>query len=245
VYQLLTSNDRALHGDAFRFERKFIVSDRSRHAIEGLIRLHPAHFRAIYSLRYVNNIYFDTQGFRNYFDNLQGVANRMKVRMRWYGQLFGLVSQPVLELKTKLGFLGYKRRFELTGFEFVKGMLADDMLDCLKRSELPLDVMNSVSAMQPVLFNRYSRSYRLSADNRFRMTVDSEMICKRIERSANLFLGGLADRVNSILELKYAEEDDKEASRISEHFPFRPDKSSKYISGLEKTHTDIIRISTV
>jgi VTC domain-containing protein len=245
VYQLLASNDRVLHGDAFRFERKFIVADRSRYEIEGLIRLHAAHFKAIYPRRYVNNIYFDTQGFRNYFDNLQGVANRMKVRMRWYGGLFGPANQPVLELKTKLGFLGYKRRFLLSDFKLVQGMSADDMLDCLKHSELPLDVKSTVSAMQPVLFNRYSRSYWLSADKRFRLTVDSEMTCNRIDRPANFFLGGLTDRVSSILELKYAEDDDKDAYRISEHFPFRPDKSSKYISGLEKTYADILRISTV
>lgn len=41
-----------------------------------------------------------------YQDNLIGISDRMKVRIRWYGALLGLIEEPVLELKIKRGFLG-------------------------------------------------------------------------------------------------------------------------------------------
>ena len=38
---------------------------------------------------------------KNFFDNVYGNVNKIKPRIRWYGELFGLVEHPILEYKIK------------------------------------------------------------------------------------------------------------------------------------------------
>ena len=90
-----------LNPTSFRYERKFLVSELNRFEIESIVRLHPAIFSEIYHQRSVNNIYFDTMNVSNYLDNINGVKQRLKVRIRWYGDLFGFIDKSVLEFKIK------------------------------------------------------------------------------------------------------------------------------------------------
>ncbi len=91
------SDYTALSG--MRYERKFMVTAMSLRAIESRIKLHPSYFREAYSQRYINNIYFDTQTLKYYHENERGVSNREKVRIRWYGDTFGAIQNPKLEIK--------------------------------------------------------------------------------------------------------------------------------------------------
>ena len=83
----------------WRYERKFVISELLQQEIELIIRFHPAMFSEIHQPRWVNNIYFDSFGARNYRDNVEGLRNRVKVRLRWYGSFFGLVKELRLEKK--------------------------------------------------------------------------------------------------------------------------------------------------
>src|SRR5262245_66548315 len=82
-----------------RYERKFVIFDLDLADALAVIRLHPAFFREIYHARYVNNIYFDTPSLDHYQDNVRGVPNRVKCRIRWYGGVLGPLARPVLELQ--------------------------------------------------------------------------------------------------------------------------------------------------
>lgn len=63
----------------FRFERKFTVPDNfSLKIIEQSIKRNKALFREVFHLRQVNNIYFDSAGYNDYFDNVLGVSDRKK-----------------------------------------------------------------------------------------------------------------------------------------------------------------------
>ena len=88
----------------YRYERKFLVDQLDVHQVLALVKLHPAMFYQPYPPRYVNNLYLDTEGLDNYQDNVSGVGDRRKVRLRWYGDLFGDVDRPVLEFKIKRGW---------------------------------------------------------------------------------------------------------------------------------------------
>ena len=87
--------------ESYRFERIFIIPERFAHSIEEVIKSNSAFMRKIFYPRFVNNIYFDDPSFRFYFENIDGVAERMKMRIRWYGNLTGRIKKPVLELKQK------------------------------------------------------------------------------------------------------------------------------------------------
>ena len=92
-----------LPGEKWRYERKFFISGLKKEDIEFMVKLHPAIFREIYHERTVNNLYFDSYEMKSYLDNVSGNSQRAKVRIRWYGDLFGIIEKPVLEVKIKRG----------------------------------------------------------------------------------------------------------------------------------------------
>ena len=79
----------------YRYERKFFISNLTKYEIESLIKLHPALFSEIYFPRFVNNLYFDSLNMKNYFDTIDGLGDRMKIRIRWYGSLFQDIEKPI------------------------------------------------------------------------------------------------------------------------------------------------------
>ena len=92
----------------FRYERKFLVEELMLPQVATLIKGHPRMFYAPYPPRYVNNLYLDTPDMVNYFDNVDGAMQRRKVRVRWYGEPFGEINRPMLEVKVKEGLVGTK-----------------------------------------------------------------------------------------------------------------------------------------
>ena len=90
----------------YRYERKFTVPDKfTLKTIEQFVKRNKALFREVYHLRQVNNIYFDTLAYNDYFDNVLGVSDRKKIRTRWYGDTLGDIQKPVFEIKIKKGLL--------------------------------------------------------------------------------------------------------------------------------------------
>lgn len=92
-----------------RYERKFLVDQLDAPAVIGLLKRHPAMFSEIYPPRQINNIYLDSPGMGSYFDNVDGVAERRKVRIRWYHDLLREVGDALLEVKVNAAGSGSKR----------------------------------------------------------------------------------------------------------------------------------------
>jgi SPX domain protein involved in polyphosphate accumulation len=220
----------------FRYERKFFISDLTVFETEALVKLHPAVFSEIYYRRYVNNIYFDTAGAENYFDNVDGSEIRQKFRIRWYGDLFGHIEKPVLEIKRKKGLLGSKESYELRPFDIGSDPDFTAIAAALGASDIPERIKMGLKAMTPMLLNRYGRKYFLSADGSFRITLDTDLSFYPLASRNNSFLHKWWDDLNVILELKYARDKDHEADAVTSAFPFRLTRSSKYVSGLERLY---------
>jgi len=218
----------------YRFERKFFVADLTKREILDLIRLHPAMFAEIYHERFVNNIYFDSRTFESYFAAVDGLAHRMKRRIRWYGDLLGRIDKPVLELKIKDGFVNRKEDHRLAPFALDENYTFGATVDVFKKSELPTKLKEEMIGLQPSLVNRYRRRYFISANRQYRVTVDTDLEYYRIKPHDNTFLDRWIDRDNVIVELKYANAEDRNADLISRRFPFRVTKSSKYCMGIER-----------
>ena len=100
-----------------RFERKFIIPERLTHSIEEVVRSNSALMRKNFSPRFINNIYFDNSRFKFFFENIDGVSERIKTRIRWYGNLKGKIKKPVLEFKQKHGLTGSKTSIALPSFD--------------------------------------------------------------------------------------------------------------------------------
>jgi hypothetical protein len=90
--------------------------------------------------------------------------------------------------------------------------------------------------MSPSLVNRYKRTYYLSADKLFRITVDDELSYFNIDNFNTNFNEKFRDESNIIVELKYDKNSENTANLVSQHFPFRITKSSKYITGIDRIY---------
>ena len=221
--------------DNLRYERKFLIAGMFSQQVEMLIKLHPAGFSQAFPPRYVNNIYYDFCDMQSYFANIDGTAQRVKVRCRWYGDMLGQIEKPTLELKIKNALLGTKKTYPLASF-----ILGDEeglapLPDILNSSAIPESISHYLIGLKPSLINRYYRSYYQSADHDFRITLDTEMQYYPVGALGNSFLHCSTDYHHIILELKYACHLDQCAATIVNHFPFRLSRNSKYINGIKRT----------
>ena len=216
----------------YRYERKFFVTELSKYEIESIVKMHPAIFSEIYYKRFVNNIYFDSFNFTNLRENVEGATNRIKIRIRWYGELFGYVEKPVLEIKIKKGLLGKKISVPLKPFSLTKKTKIPDILKSINDLQEIIEI--DFESLIPSLLNRYSRSYYQSFDNNFRITIDNNQSFYFINQNNNSFLNHHNDNRSIILELKYNQTFDKDVNYITSKFPFRVTKSSKYVNGIQQ-----------
>jgi len=217
----------------YRFEKKFIIPERLTHSIEEVVKSNSALMRKIFCPRFINNIYFDNSRFNFFFENIDGVSERMKTRIRWYGNLKGRIKKPVLEFKQKHGLTGSKTSIALPSFDlkdiyhpgFLRSLFQNSNLD-MRKKELML-------ILTPSLINRYQRKYFLSFDQKFRVTLDNHLKYYPVSSPEQLSSCGLKDSLSMIMELKYSPIYQLESNNITQEFPFRVIKNSKYVRGIQ------------
>ncbi len=216
-----------------RYERKCRVDRASRQQVWYYIKHHPAFFKKLYEPRQINNIYFDTIQFKHYKANEIGIANRKKVRIRWYGSLTNMAIQPQLEIKLKSGLVGDKLVYPLPDFPISDEFSPDYFTKLAKTAQLPEIIIEELKFLRPSLFNTYLRSYFQSIDKKFRLTFDEDMSFYRPSSLAEVNLNGQHTIGSFIIELKYQLEHDHLARDVFQHFPYRLSKNSKYVNGVE------------
>lgn len=220
-----------------RYERKFVVNHHSQQGVEAKVRQNPAFFTEIFQPRFINNIYLDTHNLTFFHDNHSGKSQRKKIRIRWYGELTGLVKNPLLEYKMKDGFIGTKKIFPLRNFYFDDQFSIESLSEVFRTSDLSDDVLQDLAILEPTLVNRYCRKYFRSYDKRFRLTLDKEMSYYSISRQNNTLLRQMSDNQSIVVEVKYDEKYDKYADSVTSPFPFRMTKNSKYVNGISYFHS--------
>jgi SPX domain protein involved in polyphosphate accumulation len=218
----------------WRYERKFLLEQNDYALLEQSILNNRMYFRKLHAERQINNIYFDTTDYSCFAQNLDGLPGRRKLRVRWYGNTFGRIEKPVLELKIKQGLLGRKARYRLRSFELSRPFNRRLIMDSLAASELPETISDAVATMFPTLLNSYHRRYFISADGRYRLTLDYRLTYYTIDHGSNVALSR-RDSDHVIIEIKYDADDDTNIDFISNDFPFRMTKSSKYVQGIGAT----------
>lgn len=218
----------------FRYERKFLVPELDAHQMEHHIKHNPKVFSEVFFKRRINNIYFDSFNLKNYFDNLSGHAQRLKVRIRWYGKTFGLIKNPILEIKIKNNYLGKKLRFKLKEFVLDKNFSWEFLREkILRRSGLPKYIVEMLRLSKLVLLNSYKRKYFSSLNKKYRVTLDTNLVFYKMHDKNNSFQDKIHENTMTILELKYSPDFDDNISEITQHFPFRLTSGSKYIYGID------------
>ena len=181
-----------------RYERKFLCERFSLAQVLVMVRHHPALFREVFPPRTVNNIYLDSPGLRDYFAHVNGVANRAKTRIRWYGPLGGQIEKPALERKLKRGLVSGKLTYPLPPLAFHRGVSFSQMESALASEAVDRPLRAALQQLRPSLVNRYQRRYFLSADGRFRLTIDWDLqFWPALAFPMRRRPSGLANRVSS------------------------------------------------
>jgi len=206
-----------------RYERKYKIDHLSKYAVEQAVKLHPASFRKIFPNRQVNNIYFDTIDYQTGLQNIEGVNQRKKYRLRWYGQDLQQINKPRFETKIKHNELGTKQIIQFESTELNNLAAITEAVNQQPKNRHLL--------LYPSLLNTYQRSYFGTTDGKFRMTVDWDLqFYPLLHKTA--FSQYSQSKESVILELKYEESEDNNAKYIFSYLPFRQTKNSKYVTGI-------------
>jgi len=228
----LNSTDEDLKKD-YRYELKSCLDNVSFETLQNLVKLHPSNFREVYHERQINSIYLDDISGNSYTKNVDGFNERMKCRIRWYGDLYGVVAKPRLEFKIKKGPLGRKKIFDVGDFSFSRGFGHKDYLDLIKKSEIPADIKeNCLKSFRPTILVRYLRKYFMSYDRNYRITIDRNLEYYLFNQLGSIKLS--KTKSNSVIfEMKYEYAFAEDVKKLTRFFPFRIDKNSKYVNGIE------------
>ncbi len=217
-----------------RCENKFVLPDSSLQAACNEILTSHFFFCEIFDERRINNIYLDTVTLDNLKDNLNGVPNRIKHRIRWYGDDTN-VKAPILEYKIKKGLVGYKEYYALPGFKFDGKYDYDGYLEEIEKSKKTQTSNHKIMYREiyeeiPTLFNTYLRRYFLSGDGKYRITLDRNITYKGISKKFDNAFSFSENK--TVLELKYENEDMEGAPRIIQDLRLRVTRNSKYVIGM-------------
>ena len=106
----------------YRYERKFLLEYYSINDAIEIIKQNRYMFREVYEPRSVNNVYFDSLNFNSLNENINGLVNKRKIRIRWYGSFFDSDINAKLEVKIKEGHLGSKQVYLLLPFNITSSI---------------------------------------------------------------------------------------------------------------------------
>lgn len=213
----------------WRYEIKFALWNNELAYFEHWLDSQP-YFRRAYPARIVNSIYFDTPDFTTAIDNLSGIAERTKYRLRWYGAEESTKSR--FEIKVKKGRLGRKvsADVERSASEFRAMSLAerDRLLAGQKSLQGELPVGNP---LQSVLWVRYDRDY-YERGREIRVTIDRNLVFGELWSESTEHEKRTSSLPQNVIEFKFSPEDKNLAAEVMFDLPFYPVRNSKYMLGL-------------
>ena len=210
----------------FRFEKKIFVKNKYIDSYQNLIKNINFNFMKTYPERKINNIYFDNEELDFLFENVEGLSNRQKIRIRWYGECFGNINAN-LEYKIKNGNVGYKEIFKDIKFN----LLEETKLKYLIKKKTNSIISRKLELFQPILFNRYSRNYFETPNHDIRITIDEDIYSKRLFSNSKISYKKKDKSDIVILEIKYNNNLDIETINNYLDFKFQVHKHSKYVYG--------------
>lgn len=160
---------------------------------------------------------------------------RGKLRLRWYGPCLHTITNPQLELKYKSGAVGWKVLWPLDLTLELDNLTWPDVHRRLREA---VDAQATPWLGQlacPTLVNHYQRAYYVTANGKIRLTVDTDLqaYTQRLSNRPNLrHPAYVTERIVIELKAPVDRSSFQELVAALNHFPFRPDRHSKYVQGV-------------
>ena len=179
-----------------------------------------------YKDRLINSIYYDDENFTTAHNNLSGISNRRKYRIRWYNDRF---KDFFYEIKIKKNNLGKKISLKANQNETKLDNLYsfNNYFLNQKDNKFFLEYLDSFD-LKPQLKVSYLRSYYLY-EGKVRITFDQDInysLPNRFSKFKNI-----KDHM-SVIEIKFLPENYNLALKLLKDSNFVPKRFSKYLRGL-------------
>ena len=207
-----------------RYERKWVFNSIDHNQLFILLNRSNFLFTNQFSDRQVNSIYFDDENHTSIKQNIDGISEKKKYRLRWYGD-FKIITNPTFEVKSKKGFEVSKKNFELPKMSNLNLL---DYNDIEKIELLINNNFNFKNKLFPILTTHYLRSYFISANRLVRSTVDRNLKSLLLYKNRNLNI--IKEYEDIILEFKYDLNLDEYVRSNLGNISSRFSKNSKFVN---------------
>ena len=217
--------------DSYRYEIKFVLNEMNESIFEKWLHSETSCTKK-YPNRYINSLYLDDINYSSVKDNLSGIANRYKLRLRWYGNNSSFEGiKPTLEKKLKKGRLGSKEYTPVIGIE--------SNIYTLKIGEIFNEVTRQYDSegiglkdfYYPTLLVSYEREY-FEDGNNLRVTLDKNIRYSVPTMSKSIKNLNWINHNKKILELKFEPQAKDYVSELMRPLNLVPSRHSKYLTGL-------------
>ena len=214
----------------FRYEIKLVANEINFSVFSKWLHSKTDFFKK-YPDRQINSLYFDDNNFSSVKDNLSGIPQRRKYRLRWYGNSVEELSDPIFEIKIKNGRLGSKKHFHVPELNNKVHNLKIKQIQEIALLQNKSRKLFIDEYLNPSLIVSYKRNY-FENNNDIRVTVDSNVIFsdpsneKLIQDHDQLAFN------KRIIEFKFGINKKDYVSRIIKDLNIVPSRHSKYLSGL-------------
>ena len=207
-----------------RYERKWVFNSIDHNQLFILLNRSNFLFTNQFSDRQVNSIYFDDENYSSIIQNIDGISEKKKYRLRWYGD-FKIITNPTFEIKSKKGFEVSKKNFDLPEMSNLNLL---DYNDVEKIELLINNNFNFKNKLFPILTTHYLRSYFISSNKLVRSTVDRNLKSLLLYKNRNLNI--IKEYEDIILEFKYDLNLDEYVRSNLGNISSRLSKNSKFIN---------------
>lgn len=206
-----------------RYEIKFpfhkFQKNKFSYFINNLINLSK-----IYEERTVNSIYFDCHNRSSIKDNIIGLSDKNKFRLRWYGN-DSYKSNCFIEIKKKKGRSGTKivipTNMTIDKIKLEEVFLPNKKYFDNKNEHYIMDYVKG-KILLPKIQVSYLRKYYL-LNKKIRITYDSNIVYAKLKSQFKK-----KDDLQ-VMELKFSENDIKYFYQIMKFIPFTKKRFSKYL----------------
>ncbi len=217
----------------YRYEVKFVIGeDKLPDVLEWIARYTDLY--KSYPERRVNSIYFDDLEFSSVRDNLSGVPDRVKNRLRWYGHVNTKNETiPILEQKIRNGRLGGKIK---TQMPILKNKLKSSSMSSIRKMTVKgcgHDNYFLSNYFIPILYVEYSRKYYEDKLG-IRLTMDSGISFSKLQFNSSLDNLVKLHYSKQIIEIKFDRSMKNHVAKLLSRLALSPQRHSKYLVGLAK-----------
>jgi SPX domain protein involved in polyphosphate accumulation len=215
--------------DLHRYEIKFVLNDIQLSEVESWIASKTS-MRVIHEPRIVSSLYMDDLDFSSVKDNLAGISNRQKFRLRWYGEI-PEDFQPVFEIKGRNDRVGFKNTYPISSLNgAIQNSCINQVIQKCSKELLSQNYLIETPLI-PTLQVKYLRNYFQDA-NKIRITLDSDISFKLPTPFARITQNKGLKYPLKILEIKFLPESKDKVIELISSLHLRPKRHSKYLAGL-------------